>query len=204
MHCRANFPARKQQSDLDVALDAGTGDADYLATLRTTLPALIDRVRPDLAFYNAGVDPHEQDRLGRLALTDAGLAEREAFVLEACRSRGVPLACVARRWLCGAAGRPRGTACHPAPGRRGTLPNGSPDRRTILPGLRMSRGSSARLIARIIVDRLADLLGDAVDLAEADAVLAGAGAAHGNGPAHHALVDLLGPRASRSGHRGRE
>jgi acetoin utilization deacetylase AcuC-like enzyme len=94
LHCRANFPARKQQSDLDIAFDAGTGDRPYLAALRATLAPLIDRLRPDLAFYNAGVDPHEQDRLGRLALTDAGLAEREALVLDACRSRGVPLACV--------------------------------------------------------------------------------------------------------------
>lgn len=94
VHCRANFPARKQQSDLDISLDAGTGDRPYLAVLQATLPALIGRLRPDLAFYNAGVDPHRHDRLGRLALTDAGLAEREALVLDACRSGGVPLACV--------------------------------------------------------------------------------------------------------------
>ena len=50
--------------------------------------------RPDLVFYNAGVDPHVDDRLGRLALTDAGLAERERLVLAACRRRGLPLACV--------------------------------------------------------------------------------------------------------------
>ena len=94
LHCRANFPARKQQGDLDVALDAGTGDRDYLAVLHSLLPALLQRLRPDLAFYNAGVDPHGEDRLGRLALTDAGLAAREAFVLESCRRAGVPLACV--------------------------------------------------------------------------------------------------------------
>ena len=94
VHCRANFPARKQQSDLDLALDAGTGDADYLATVDGLLPALLDRVRPDLVFYNAGVDPHGDDRLGRLAMTDAGLAERERLVLAACRARGVPVACV--------------------------------------------------------------------------------------------------------------
>ena len=94
VHCRANFPARKQQSDLDLALDAGTGDADYLATVDGLLPALLDRVRPDLVFYNAGVDPHVDDRLGRLALSDAGLAERERLVLAACRARGVPVACV--------------------------------------------------------------------------------------------------------------
>jgi acetoin utilization deacetylase AcuC-like enzyme len=94
VHCRANFPLYKQRGDLDVALDAGIGDRDYLAVLTALLPPLLDRLRPDLVFYNAGVDPHEADRLGRLALTDQGLAEREALVLEACRRRGLPLACV--------------------------------------------------------------------------------------------------------------
>ena len=94
IHCRANFPARKQQSDLDVALDAEAGDDDYLALVDQLLPALLDRVRPDLVFYNAGVDPHRDDRLGRLSLTDAGLAARERLVLDAVRARGLPLACV--------------------------------------------------------------------------------------------------------------
>ncbi len=94
VHCRANFPARKQQSDLDVALDPGTGDADYLDLLANLLPPVLDRVRPDLVFYNAGVDPHVDDRLGRLALSDAGLAERERYLLALCRRRGLPLACV--------------------------------------------------------------------------------------------------------------
>jgi acetoin utilization deacetylase AcuC-like enzyme len=94
MHCRANFPARKQQSDLDVALDAGTGDRSYLQALAAALTPLLDRVRPDLVFYNAGVDPHADDRLGRLSLTDVGLAERERLVVETCRRRGLPLACV--------------------------------------------------------------------------------------------------------------
>ena len=94
VHCRANFPARKQQSDLDVALDAEAGDDDYLALVDQLLPALLDRVRPDLVFYNAGVVPHRDDRLGRLSLTDAGLAARERLVLDAVRARGLPLACV--------------------------------------------------------------------------------------------------------------
>ena len=94
VHCRANFPARKQQSDLDVGLDAGVGDQDYLPMVETLLPAVLDRVRPDLVFYNAGVDPHVEDRLGRLALSDGGLAERERIVLHAVRARGLPLACV--------------------------------------------------------------------------------------------------------------
>ena len=94
VHCRTNFPARKQQSDLDVALDPGTGDGPYLDLLATLLPPLLDRVRPDLVLYNAGVDPHHADRLGRLSLTSEGLRARETLVLDACRRRGLPLACV--------------------------------------------------------------------------------------------------------------
>jgi acetoin utilization deacetylase AcuC-like enzyme len=94
VHCRTNFPARKQQSTLDVALDPDLGDRDYLAIVRPLVEGALDRTAPDLVFFNAGVDPHKDDRLGRLALGDKGLAEREALVLEACRRRGVPLAVV--------------------------------------------------------------------------------------------------------------
>jgi acetoin utilization deacetylase AcuC-like enzyme len=92
MHCRTNFPAIKQQSDLDVALEPGTGDRAYLRKLEEVLPGLLARHRPDLVFYNAGVDPHQEDRLGRLALTDTGLAGRERLVLASCASRGIPVA----------------------------------------------------------------------------------------------------------------
>jgi acetoin utilization deacetylase AcuC-like enzyme len=94
VHCRTNFPARKQESDLDLALEPGTGDALYLALLADHLAGLLETVRPDLVLYDAGVDPHGQDRLGRLALTDAGLAARERLVLATCLARAVPLACV--------------------------------------------------------------------------------------------------------------
>ncbi|WP_255591935.1 histone deacetylase family protein [Geminicoccus harenae] len=92
VHCRANYPARKQQSSLDLALDPATGDATYLALLEQLVPAVLDRHRPDLVFYNAGVDPHVDDRLGRLALTDEGLLARERLVLGHCRQRAIPLA----------------------------------------------------------------------------------------------------------------
>jgi acetoin utilization deacetylase AcuC-like enzyme len=94
VHCQDNFPARKQMSDLDIGLAAGTGDDAYLSALAAHLDRVIETVAPDLVFYNAGVDPHAEDRLGRLALTDAGLAERDAMVLGACMRRRVPLACV--------------------------------------------------------------------------------------------------------------
>ncbi|WP_150126141.1 histone deacetylase [Brevundimonas sp. LM2] len=84
MHGEKNFPVRRGPSDLDIDLPDGTGDEAYLAQLRATLPALLDRVRPDLIFYIAGVDPHASDRLGRLALSDDGLAARDAYVLKTC------------------------------------------------------------------------------------------------------------------------
>jgi acetoin utilization deacetylase AcuC-like enzyme len=92
MHCRINYPVRKQTSDLDLALDAELGDDAYLALLAGRLPALLQEVRPDLVFFNAGVDPHEGDRLGRLALTEQGLWRRERLVLETCLAAGVPVA----------------------------------------------------------------------------------------------------------------
>ena len=94
VHCRTNFPARKACSTRDVALEAGTGDADYLAALRQVLSEVVAAAGADIAFYNAGVDPHADDRLGRLALTDRGLAERDAFVLEALRRAGLAVVCV--------------------------------------------------------------------------------------------------------------
>lgn len=84
MHGEKNYPTRRGPSDLDIDLPDGTGDEAYLAQLRSILPALLRRVRPDLVFYIAGVDPHVSDRLGRLALTDAGLLARDAYVLATC------------------------------------------------------------------------------------------------------------------------
>lgn len=94
MHCDANFPLRKERSDLDVALPAGTTDEPYLASLREHLPRLLDELEPDLVIYDAGVDPHRDDRLGKLALTDAGLFERDRYVIQTCRSHGIPVSCV--------------------------------------------------------------------------------------------------------------
>ncbi|MEZ5930383.1 MAG: histone deacetylase [Alphaproteobacteria bacterium] len=92
MHCRTNFPTRKQTSDLDIALEPGTDDQLYLQLLDDVLPGLLTDHRPDLVFFNAGVDPHREDKLGRLDLTDAGLARRERYVLESCVTRGIPVA----------------------------------------------------------------------------------------------------------------
>ncbi len=91
MHGAKNFPVRRARSTLDVDLPDATGDGPYLHALAERLPGLVESTRPDLVFYNAGVDPHADDRLGRLALTDAGLAARDGYVLEACLGRGAPV-----------------------------------------------------------------------------------------------------------------
>jgi acetoin utilization deacetylase AcuC-like enzyme len=95
LHGARNFPFRKEASDLDVALPDGCGDDEYLAALDAALATLWRRHadgEPGLVFYLAGADPHEGDRLGRLGLSTAGLAERDRRVLAATRERGIPVA----------------------------------------------------------------------------------------------------------------
>lgn len=92
LHAERNFPVRKARSSLDVPLPDGMGDAAYLATLADVLPSVFDRFAPDLILYQAGVDPHADDRLGRLALSDAGLEARDRFVMRLAREAGAPLA----------------------------------------------------------------------------------------------------------------
>lgn len=94
MHCQVNFPFHKQQSDLDVPLPEGMVDEAYLKTLAVYLPDLLTSFKPDLVLYDAGVDPHQADQLGKLALTDEGLFRRDKFVLQSCLSRGYPVAAV--------------------------------------------------------------------------------------------------------------
>lgn len=94
MHAEKNFPVRKQPSDRDVPLPDGMEDAAYLATLVAELPPILDAFRPDLVLYQAGVDPHRDDKLGRLALTDPGLEARDRLVMRHAARRGIPLASV--------------------------------------------------------------------------------------------------------------
>jgi acetoin utilization deacetylase AcuC-like enzyme len=92
MHGARNFPFRKEASDLDVDLPDGCSDVDYLAALDRAMDEIWRRCEPGLAFYLAGADPHEGDRLGRLKLTCEGLAERDRRVLAALRERRIPVA----------------------------------------------------------------------------------------------------------------
>ena len=95
MHGARNFPFRKEASDLDVDLADGCADAEYLAALDDALDRAWARhgaAPPGLAFYLAGADPHEDDRLGRLKISAGGLAERDRRVLAALRARRIPVA----------------------------------------------------------------------------------------------------------------
>ena len=91
MHGGRNYPFHKVPGSLDLELEDGTGDEAYLGLLAEALPRVIARAAPDLVLYLAGADPHEGDRLGRLALTFDGLARRDAMVLSACRDAGIPV-----------------------------------------------------------------------------------------------------------------
>jgi acetoin utilization deacetylase AcuC-like enzyme len=92
IHGARNFPFRKEESDLDVALPDGADDGEYLDALEGALEKALDRSGAQLAIYLAGADPYEDDRLGRLRVSKEGLAERDRLVLESCRERGIPVA----------------------------------------------------------------------------------------------------------------
>ncbi|ETI59030.1 histone deacetylase [Sphingobium sp. C100] len=92
VHAEKNFPARKARSSLDIGLADGTGDTAYLAVLEDVVPRVLDGFAPDLILYQAGIDPHGEDRLGRLALTDAGLDARDRYVMRQAKAHGVPVA----------------------------------------------------------------------------------------------------------------
>ncbi len=94
LHCEANFPGRKQTSDLDVPLPVGMEDDEYLQTVAHYLPDLLSQFQPDLVLYDAGVDVHAGDRLGKLALSDTGIFRRDMQVLSTCLATRYPVACV--------------------------------------------------------------------------------------------------------------
>jgi acetoin utilization deacetylase AcuC-like enzyme len=94
IHGANNFPFRKERSDLDIELPDGTGDAVYLEMLEEGVHRALALSNPDLAIYLAGADPYVGDRLGRMALTMTGLAERDRLVLGLCRDERIPVAVV--------------------------------------------------------------------------------------------------------------
>lgn len=94
LHGEKNFPFRKERSDLDIALPDGCGDEPFLEAVKQGVTLAIERAHADLAFYIAGADPYEGDRLGRLKVTKEGLLERDYLVFELCRRFELPVAIV--------------------------------------------------------------------------------------------------------------
>ena len=92
MHGAKNYPLRKERSDLDIGVDDGIVDADYLALLKSHLPRLLEKVQPDLILYLAGVDILSTDKLGRLGVTREGCKRRDQFVFSEAKKNNIPVA----------------------------------------------------------------------------------------------------------------
>lgn len=94
MHCRDNYPGKKEKSHLDIELPRGTGDDEYLDILSKTLPELIHYARPDILFFQSGVDIISGDKLGKLDLTPKGCAMRDEIVADEAVKYGIPVVAV--------------------------------------------------------------------------------------------------------------
>jgi acetoin utilization deacetylase AcuC-like enzyme len=92
IHQENNYPMPKPPSDVDIGLEDGAGDEEYLAALEKGLLAALHKMTPDLIVYVAGADPYREDQLGGLALTIEGLQKRDRLVFEHARRRGIPVA----------------------------------------------------------------------------------------------------------------
>jgi len=91
IHNQKNFPFRKVSSDLDIGLQDGVGDLEYLDKLAAGLKIALSRCHPDHAFYLAGADPFVGDQLGRLGLSKEGLKQRDELVLQTFRENNIPV-----------------------------------------------------------------------------------------------------------------
>jgi acetoin utilization deacetylase AcuC-like enzyme len=92
IHQENNYPAYKPPSDLDLPLDDGVEDEEYLATLLPAVARVLDDFCPEILFYVGGADPYVEDQLGGLRLSKSGLKARDKAVFFAARSRGIPVA----------------------------------------------------------------------------------------------------------------
>jgi len=93
MHGKDNYPFHKEESDLDVPLENGMGDEEYLGMLKNNLSAILDKKKPDFIFYLCGVDVLKTDKLGKLQLSEEGCKERDAVVFNFCKQLKIPVAC---------------------------------------------------------------------------------------------------------------
>ena len=93
MHGEKNYPHRKEISHLDVPLKDGIQDAEYLYQLASSLDAILRNFSPDFIIYQSGVDVLATDKLGRLALTQLGVKNRDKMVLDLARKLAIPIMC---------------------------------------------------------------------------------------------------------------
>jgi acetoin utilization deacetylase AcuC-like enzyme len=90
MHCASNYPAKKSKSDIDIELEEQMEDKEYLNILYKNLKEL-NKNKYDFVFYVAGVDIHQEDRLGKLKISDDGINKRDKIVIENFYSKNIPL-----------------------------------------------------------------------------------------------------------------
>jgi acetoin utilization deacetylase AcuC-like enzyme len=91
MHGEKNYPLHKERSDLDIELKDGTGDVEYLEVMQANVERLIKMVKPDIIFFQSGVDILETDKLGRLSLSKVGCKQRDKYVLEQAKYYNIPI-----------------------------------------------------------------------------------------------------------------
>lgn len=94
IHQESNYPLFKPPSNLDIGLSDGADDEEYLSALKTHIPDIIDKFKPELILYVAGADPYKDDQLGGLALSKEGLKQRDGFIFTLAKDKDIPLAVV--------------------------------------------------------------------------------------------------------------
>jgi acetoin utilization deacetylase AcuC-like enzyme len=93
MHGRNNYPLKKESSDLDVELEDGIADKEYLYKLENSIDAILKRFAPDFVFYQCGVDILDTDQLGKLGVSTQGCKQRDEIVFKTIKQLGVPVVC---------------------------------------------------------------------------------------------------------------
>ncbi len=91
IHQRDLYPI-KEESDLDIHLPVGVSDEEYMSHLEFAIPKIFNEFQPDFVLYQAGADPYQDDQLGSLRLTIAGLERRDEYIFSECKQRGIPVA----------------------------------------------------------------------------------------------------------------
>lgn len=90
-HGRTNYPFKKEISDLDIAFEDKTTDAEFLKTIAKIIPQLIEEQKPDFIFYLAGVDILDSDKLGKLGCSLEGCKKRDEIVFSLCDKYEIPV-----------------------------------------------------------------------------------------------------------------